>query len=51
VSKFLDIGGEELRLVDAAMPDVAVEVAIGAFGAAERPMHINAKWFGLTHHR
>ena len=28
-------------LVDAAMPDVAVEVAIRAFGAAERPMHVN----------
>src|SRR6185437_12144428 len=44
IPKLLQIGGEEARLVDAAVPDMAVEVAIRAFGAAERPMHIDAKW-------
>ncbi len=49
--KLLQIGGEEPRLVDAAMADVAVEVAIRAFGAAERPMHIDAKWLIHFRHR
>ena len=39
-----EIGGEEARLVDAAMADMLIEIAIGAFGAAERPMHINPEW-------
>jgi hypothetical protein len=36
-----EIGGKELALVDAAMADIGVEITIGAFGEAERPMHIN----------
>ena len=47
--KLLQIGGEEARLVDAAVADVAVEVAIRAFGPAERPMHIDAE--GILHFR
>src|SRR4029079_2737708 len=47
--KLLQIAGKEPRLVDAAVPDMAVEVAIWAFGAAERPMHIHAK--GILHFR
>ena len=39
-----EIGGEELALVDAVMAHMGVEVAIWAFGAAERPMHIDPEW-------
>ena len=35
--------GEKARLIDAAAPDMAVEVAIRAFRQAERPMDVNAK--------
>jgi hypothetical protein len=41
MGKFLEIGGEEARLIDAAVPDVRIKVAIRAFGAAEGPMHID----------
>ena len=34
-------GGDEARLIDRLMPDMAVEIAIGAFGRAEGPMHID----------
>ena len=40
-----EIGGKELALVDAAMADVAVEVAIGAFRQAERPVDVNPEGF------
>ena len=39
--KLRQISGDEVTLVDAAMADMRVEVAIGAFGQAERPMHID----------
>ena len=39
--KLGEIGGEEPGFVDAAVAHMGVEVAIGAFGAAERPMHID----------
>ena len=51
IFKLAQIGGEEARLVDAAVPDMRVEVAIRAFGAAERPMHIDAKGFVHFCHR
>jgi hypothetical protein len=35
--------GEEARLVDALHPHMAVEVAIGAFRQAERPVDVDAK--------
>ncbi|GBE43770.1 hypothetical protein BMS3Bbin10_01851 [bacterium BMS3Bbin10] len=35
------IGGEKPGLVDAAMTDMGIEIAIGAFGLAEGPMDIN----------
>jgi hypothetical protein len=41
--KLSEISGEEPCLVDAAMADMGVEVAIRAFGAAERPMHVDPK--------
>ena len=37
------IGGEEPGFVDAAVAHMGVEVAIGAFGAAERPVHIDTE--------
>ncbi len=43
-----DLAGEGAReafLVDRFMPDMAVEIAIGAFGQAERPVHIDAEGF------
>ena len=49
--KLGEIGGKEPRLVDAAVADMRIEVAIGAFGPAERPMHIDPEWFELTHPR
>lgn len=36
-------GGRKARLVDRLMTDMAVEVAIGAFGGTERPMHVDTK--------
>ncbi len=36
-------GGYETWLVHALVADMAVEVAIGAFGRAERPVHIDAE--------
>ena len=41
VRKFGSERLDESLLVDGLGPDVAVEVAIGAFGLAERPMHID----------
>ena len=43
--------GQIARLVDAAAAHVTVEVAIGALGGAERPMHINAEFFTAVSHR
>src|SRR5690606_26627132 len=40
---FLHIGGNEALLVEFAVMDVGIEVAIGAFGRAERPMDIDTK--------
>ena len=34
---------QEARLVDAAVTDVAVEIAVGAFRQTERPVHVNGK--------
>ena len=42
-----EIGGDEVALVDAAVAHMGVEVAIRAFGEAERPMHIDPEW--LSH--
>ena len=36
-------GGHEAWLVDRLVADMAVEVAIGAFGRAERPVQIDAE--------
>ena len=36
-------GREKARLVDGRVADVAVEVAIGAFRGAERPVHVDAE--------
>ncbi len=47
--KLLQISGEEPRLVDAAMADMAVEVAIRALGPAERPMHVDTERFVTRH--
>tara|TARA_B100000378_G_scaffold71543_1_gene54841 strand:- start:289 stop:450 length:162 start_codon:yes stop_codon:yes gene_type:complete len=35
--------GDEAFLVDRLVADMAVEVAIGAFGRAERPVQIDAE--------
>ena len=43
-------GRREALLVDRLVADMAVEVAIGAFGRAERPVHIDAEaGAGLAH--
>ena len=42
--KLATISLNEGALIDAAMADMRVEVAIGAFGEAEWPMHIDPKW-------
>src|SRR4051794_12334806 len=34
---------DEARLVHRLMPHMAVEIAIGAFGQAERPVQVNAE--------
>ena len=50
--EFGEEGFEEARFVDAAEADVAVEVAIGAFGGAEWPVDVNAEaWVGWGHGR
>ncbi len=51
MSKLGEIGGQEPRLVDAAVPDMRIEVAIGAFGPAERPVHVDSEGLELTHPR
>jgi hypothetical protein len=38
---FLQEGGSEALLVHGLMADMAVEVAIGALGSTERPMHVD----------
>ena len=42
-AQLAQVGGEEARLVDAARAHMAVEVAVGALGGAERPMHVDAE--------
>ncbi len=44
VAELAPVCGEEARLIDAARPHVTVEVAIGALGGAERPMHVDAEF-------
>src|SRR5680860_1314356 len=39
--KLGQIAGEKARLVHAAVAHMGIEVAIGALGLAERPMHID----------
>jgi hypothetical protein len=48
---FAFIGRHIAFLVKGAAMDVGIEVAIGAFGRAERPMHIDAEQViaGLRH--
>jgi hypothetical protein len=36
-------GRDEALLVHGLMPDMGVEVAIGAFGGAEGPVHVDAE--------
>src|SRR5262245_48074747 len=43
IIELVQIRGEEPVFLDPAMADVTVEIAIGTFGQAEWPMHINAE--------